>query len=552
MNTLILADATPVFLLSPWKPVLIFAVFIGWGWLVSTHLEKDASDAHLDVTKWNSAHLGAGFVALAVMLFGFNFYLAFPVGIIILLAPILAYWKVRNAVVSPEHQFKLKTGSLKASREKRKVAKANKQITVTFEGANGPVKVPEKDDPNIEIYLAVEELISEALKHRASRIDLRLTQSGCQSKYLVDGVSNNQEPFAADLGAKVVAFIKETAGTDSKDVRRLQTGEFDISDTTGITHVDLTASGSSSAYVLRLEFDRAERVLRTWESIGLLQKQRDLLDQLKQPELRHGIVLFGGDSQSGLTTTSYAILSQHDSYLNNIVTLERQVLASLEGITHNTADDDNYASQLQTVIRRDPDVILAADLSDGEAAKIVSKPGKEGPLIFVSMRATSMSELLSKWAGLVSNPRQSFEGLQAVVYQKLVRKLCENCRVAYKPSSDLAKQGLPVDTVEQLYRKGGTVEHKNKTNPCPICAGTGYIGQVGVFETLFLDNETRKYLIAGDLKGALANARRSKRLIRIQDAGWRIVASGQTSLEEFGRVNKKKATKKTAKSGTKS
>jgi type II secretory ATPase GspE/PulE/Tfp pilus assembly ATPase PilB-like protein len=260
--------------------------------------------------------------------------------------------------------------------------------------------------------------------------------------------------------------------------------------------------------------------------------------------------LFGGESQSGLTTTSYAILSQHDSYLNNIVTLEKQVLATLEGITHNDTDDDNYATQLQTVIRRDPDVILAADLSDSESAKIVAKPGKDGPLIFVSMRASSMSDLLSKWAGLVSNPRQSFDGLQAVVFQKLVRILCENCRVAYKPSPDLAKQGLPIDTVEQLYRMGGTIEHKNKTNPCPICEGTGYIGQVGVFETMFLDKETRRYLIAGDLKGALSNARRTKRLIRLQDAAWHIVASGKTSLEEFGRVNKKKSSKKTTTSST--
>jgi type II secretory ATPase GspE/PulE/Tfp pilus assembly ATPase PilB-like protein len=109
---------------------------------------------------------------------------------------------------------------------------------------------------------------------------------------------------------------------------------------------------------------------------------------------------------------------------------------------------------------------------------------------------------------------------------------------------------LPINTVEHLYRKGGTVEHKNKTNPCPICNGTGYIGQIGVFETLFLDTETRKFLIAGDLKGALSNARRSKRLIRLQDSGWKIVASGLTSLEEFGRVTKKKSSKKKAQTST--
>jgi type II secretory ATPase GspE/PulE/Tfp pilus assembly ATPase PilB-like protein len=547
MHTFLLSDATPVFLLSPWKPILIFCAFIGWGWLVSTHLEKDAKDAHLSFTKWNTIHICAAFIALAIMLFGFNFYLAFPIGVVVLVAPILAYWKVRNEAVAPQHQFKIGTGSIKESRERRKAAKANRQVTMRFDGANGAIPVPDKEDPTIEIYLATEELIAEALKRRASRLDIRLTKSGFQSMYLVDGITNKQEPLSADLGAKVVAFVKEIAGTDPKDARRLQTGKFELSGENGSTKVDLTSSGSSSSVSTRLEFDRAERVLRTWESLGLLPKQRELLDQLKQQELRHGVVLFGGESQSGLTTTAYSILGQHDSYLNNIVTLERQALATLEGITHNIAEEDEYATQIQTVIRRDPDVVLAADLADSESAKIVSKPGKEGPLIFVTMRSSSMSDLLSKWAGLVSNPRQSFDGLQAVVYQKLVRKLCENCRVSYKPSSDLAKQGLPVDTVEQLYRKGGTIEYKNKTKPCPICEGTGYIGQVGVFETMFLDSETRKFLIAGDLKGALANARRSKRLIRLQESGWRAVAEGKTSLEEFGRVNKKKSSKKTAK-----
>ena len=179
-----------------------------------------------------------------------------------------------------------------------------------------------------------------------------------------------------------------------------------------------------------------------------------------------------------------------------------------------------------------------------EAAKNAAKPGNEGPLIIISMKATSMPELISCWAGYVADPRKSFDALQAVVYQKLVRKLCENCRVAYKPSQDLAKQGLPIDTVEQLYRKGGQVELKNKIVTCPICNGSGYMGQVGVFETMFLDSDTRKHLIAGDLKAAMSHAKRNKRYIRLQEAAWYKVAAGETSLEEFGRVSKKKAAKK--------
>ena len=113
-----------------------------------------------------------------------------------------------------------------------------------------------------------------------------------------------------------------------------------------------------------------------------------------------------------------------------------------------------------------------------------------------------------------------------------------------KPTEDLEKQGLPVNTVEMLYRKGGQVEVKNKIVTCPICKGSGYMGQVGIFETLFLDSETRKHLIAGDLKAATTHARRNKMYIRLQEAAWQKVAEGITSLEEFGRVNIKKSSKK--------
>jgi type II secretory ATPase GspE/PulE/Tfp pilus assembly ATPase PilB-like protein len=428
----------------------------------------------------------------------------------------------------------------------RKRAKADRQVSMRFDGKSGTVEVPQKEDPQFDIYLSADELILNALLNRASRLEFQLTSNGCKSMYLTDGIPTKQEPMTPETGAKVLAFLKETAGADPTDVRRRQTGSFDVSTDELNTHVDLTSSGSSSSHLVRLDFDRSQRVLRAWESIGMLPKQRELLDQLKQVNRRHGIVLIGGGAQSGITTTGYALLSQHDSYLSNIVTLEQEVFAKLDGITHNcvTDNDGDYSSQLQTIIRRDPEVILSADLIERSAAKIAVKPGKDGPLIFITMPATSMTELISRWASFVADPRQSFDALQAVVFQKLVRKLCENCRAAYKPSEDLAKQGLPINSVEQLYRKGGQVEQKNKIITCPICKGSGYMGQIGIFETMFLDSETRKHLIAGDLKAAIACARRNKSFIRLQEAAWEKVASGETSLEEFGRVNKNPTKKK--------
>ncbi len=163
------------------------------------------------------------------------------------------------------------------------------------------------------------------------------------------------------------------------------------------------------------------------------------------------------------------------------------------------------------------------------------------------MNASSFRDLVSKWASLVGDPREAFNSLQAITYQRLVRKVCENCRVAYTPSEDLAKQGLPIKEVEQLYRAGGQLQVKNKVVECPVCKGNGYLGQIGVFETMFLTKDIRKQLIAGDLKAAMALAHREQKLVRLQDAGWAKVAGGTTTLEEFGRVAKSGQSKKKTK-----
>lgn len=541
-----LSDASPVLLLSPWKPVFILFTFIAWGWMFSTHLDKDVRAVHLNAGKWNAIQMSCGAIALCIMLFGGMFYITYPIGLAIMITPILMYWKVRNEEVSEEYKFYIGADTIKASLAVRRAKKTRKQVTVQFDGAKGRVDIPEKEDASFEIYAATEEIISEALSNRATRLELQLTSKGCKIAYLSDGVPTLLDPISAGLGAKVIAFLKETAGTDPKDFRRKLVGSFEVSGGIPKARIDLTTSGSSHVNVLQLDFDREARVNMPWDALGLLPSQRDLFDQLKQEKRRHGIVLIGGNTQSGVTTTGYSILSQHDSYLCNIVTLEQEVFTTLEGITHHAAgdSDQDYTSQLQSIIRRDPEVILAADLKDEDAAKMAAKPGRDGPLIFISMSASSMKELVSKWATMVADPRQAFGALQAVVHQKLVRKLCENCRVPYQPSADLAKQGLPIDTVEQLYRQGGQVEHKNKVIECPICSGSGYLGQIGVFETMFLDNDTRKHLIAGDLKAAMAHARRNKCLTRLHEAAWLKVADGQTSIEEFGRVSSKKKSAK--------
>ncbi len=533
-----LADTTPVFLLSPWKPVLITVTFIAWAWLLGTKLDKDARLFRLNPEKWNAVHITCAAVALGIMLGAGIFYISYPIGVVVLITPILLYWRIRNAAVPEGKQFKLGTDSIKSRMEQRKIAKAGRSVSMRFESSSGPIPIPGKEDPQLGIYLDAETYLAAAIDGRASRLEMQLSAKGCAAAMFVDGVGSKLDPLPTEDGAKLFAFVKSLAGTDPDDVRRRQVGSFEIEHADRHVLADLTASGGRSAQVLRLEFDRREGALRSVDTIGFMPKQSAELHRLRDEELRHGIVLIGGERQQGLTTTGYALIASHDAYLCNIRTLEHEVIANVEGVTHQPLADGvgDYATQLQTIVRRDPEVILATDLVDAEAAKIAVKPGLDGPLIFITMPAKSMNDMVSNWAGMIGDPRAAFSGLRAVIYQRLVRRLCENCRVGYKPSEDLARQGLPIEGVDILFQAGGQIQIKNKVQTCPVCRGTGYLGQVAVFETLFLDDEGRKHLVAGDLKAARSHARRNKHMTRLQEAAWFRVAEGQTSLKEFGRV----------------
>jgi type II secretory ATPase GspE/PulE/Tfp pilus assembly ATPase PilB-like protein len=545
----LLAEFTPVYFMSPWKPFFLVALFVAWAWLVGTKLDKDAAKYHLDPIKWNSYQLAGAAAALIAILFIPNFYISFPIGCVILFIPTFIYWKYRNAEVPESEQFQIGTEGLRVLAEQRRAKKAGRAVVLKFDGANGEVAVPNKTDEKLLAYLDAETLLSSALANRSSRLEIKLNSKGCQGIYLVDGIPNKTDVLSPKDGVAAVGFLKEIAGTDPADVRKKQHGTFTIIHEGGRTAVDLTASGSTGSHSLKIEFDREKCIRIPLDTTGLLPEQIESLGVYQQDEHRHGVILVGSAKQQGLTATCYSLVHSHDSYLNNILALEKENMASLEGVTHQIVGEDggDYQTNLQTVLRRDPEIILSADMDDAASASLAAKSGMDGPLIFVGMNASSFRDLVSKWASLVGDPREAFNSLQAVTYQRLVRKVCENCRVAYKPSEDLAKQGLPIKDVEHLYRASGQLQVKNKVVECPVCRGCGYLGQIGVFETMFLTKDIRKQLIAGDLKAAMALARRENKLVRLQDAGWAKVAAGTTTLEEFGRVAKSGQAKKKAK-----
>ncbi|MDP7070596.1 MAG: ATPase, T2SS/T4P/T4SS family [Phycisphaerales bacterium] len=525
---------TSVFLLSPWKPVLIWATFLGWAWLVGNHIDSDARVLRLNPVKWNFINLGAGIVGFGVMLFAGIFYISWVAGTAVLLVPILVYWRIRNAEVPESRKFKLFAKG-EGQAEKKKRRQRSKGATLVFHGAGGEVPVPDQEDPLQEAYLQLDGLLSLAFLQGASRIDLALGAKGLASGVTVHSVRTAQEPLPADEGASIVNMIKQIAGMDLADTRRAQYGRFTVSTPTDRHVLTVTVTGSSKGQFVRVDIDEEARIVMPIDALGLLPRQRERLDAFLSPQNRHGIVLLTAPKGQGLSTTAISLLGQHDAYTSNLKILERKTLKQLEGVDHVLWDPSNpnldFATSLQSILRRDPDVVVTEAI-DAETVQTACRAGRDGVLQYLVFNADSAAAAIRTWCQLSGDVDLATKPLRAVVCQRLVRVLCPDCKQPYTPAEP-GKLGFPDGTT--LYKASGQVQVRNRVEECPTCNGTGYTGVTGLFEVFPVDEECREILAAGDLKAAMVHARRKKMLL-LQEVGLQRAAAGITSVEEVSRV----------------
>lgn len=536
-----LADATSAVLVGWYMALIMVVAYAAWGWLVSAVLDKDARYFNINQRLWNSIHLGCGVAGVLAFVLvpvpGINALVA----VVVLLAPILVYWKIRNQQVPEAQRYRLSGAGFKEKLEARKRSRAARSALLQFTDANGRKRdAPSKDNPMFPVHMLAEDLIVPALEARASRVEMLVTQKGTAVTQTIDGITYKRDPLPADQALAVVDYLKDLAGLDVSDRRRRQTGDFYMTGPSGRTGLHMTTAGSSNGLVLRLQFDLSKRLSKPFDGLGLLPSQMEALQALDESHDRHGIVLIGAPKGQGLTTTTYGVLSRHDAYTANIKTLEREVLLELDGVDQVVWDPTNpnvdYATNLQSMLRRDPDIVMTDVLQESESAAIAAEPGMEGPLIYIQQRQGNIIDQIREWVKLVGNVKKASKPLRIVMNQRLIRTLCPNCRQAYQPTQEqIRKLNLPAAKVSQLYRAGGKVQEKNRVENCPVCGGSGYLGQTGIYEVMTIDDGARKALLGGDLKAALAHARRNK-MIYLQEAALSKVVSGETSIEEVLRV----------------
>lgn len=370
---------------------------------------------------------------------------------------------------------------------------------------------------------AVNRLISRAVEERASDIHIEPGDSGLRIRFRVDGLLREVEPPSAEIRSALISRIKVMAGLNISERRLPQDGRLRL--TVRGHDLDLRAAVSPSLHgesvVLRL-LDRSQLSL-DFESLGFSQAHREkLASALAKP---HGIMLVTGPTGSGKTTSLYAALTVLNRADRKLLTIEDPIEYRLAGVTQTQvapAIDLTFATALRSFLRQDPDVIMVGEIRDVETAQVAVQAALTGHSILSTLHTNSAATAITRLLDMGVEPFLITSTLHTVLSQRLVRRLCPQCRTpaeagAWKPIIN------PVDL--ELTRHWKPVG-------CTACNGSGYLGRIALAELLTVDDTIARLILArADAHDIEAAAVRGG-MTPLWGDGLRKVGAGLTTIQE--------------------
>ncbi len=543
MQDLILSQISPLGVyISLWKIVVFLIIFYFWAW-VGQWVSHDAAVVKTRRESWNMIYASAG--ALILLLWftlPTQFIVALLIFMVIWATSAIVYILHRNSLV-PQNETILTKDHIQfllAYGKEKKIQQSKKRLVFITVNDN-ELPVPYTQDEEYEGYLTAEELLHDMWLRRVSHAEWVPRGEDYQIYYVIDGIRTLEEERPKEEILEGINYLKQVAGLDVEDHRRPQKGSF-FTIRTGEkdTGWKISTSGSTRGEQLLLERIEEKKTV----ALDVIGFQPDQLEEIKRIiRINKGLVLVTGTRSSGVTTTLYSLIRHHDAFIQNIHSLENQILCELENVTQHITktggDAPSPARQLRSVLHTDPDVMMLGFISGDEMAQIATKAARTDRKIFIACEAASTFQALDNWKKLVGNPSHVAESLLAITNQRLVRILCPECHEGYIPDPAMLKKlNLPSEKIKEFYRPPTEIEYDKRGNPilCPHCQGTGYFGRTAVFETLIISDDLRN-LIAEDAPiNVLRTQCRKERMLFLQEQALRKVIDGTTSIQEVLRI----------------
>ena len=382
----------------------------------------------------------------------------------------------------------------------------------------------------------VDSTIFTAIQRRASDIHIETQDDAVAVKYRIDGVLQAaMRPIAKQHHSAIISRIKVMAELDIAEKRVPQDGRFKLR-VPGKT-IDFRVSIMPSVH-------GEDAVIRILDKESISEQFTDLrLDILGFPEdeLRrfrkyiaepYGMVLVTGPTGSGKTTTLYAALSEIRSPEDKIVTIEDPVEYQLKGITQipiNEKKGLTFARGLRSILRHDPDKIMVGEIRDPETAQIAIQSALTGHLVFTTVHANNVVDVLGRFLNMGVEPYQFVSALNCVLAQRLVRVTCTHCKRAVQASRALLEEsGLDTAAMQRqvFYEGAGCIE----------CGGTGFKGRTAICELLDLSDAIREMILARRPSSEIKKAAREEGMRFLRECAVERVMQGITTLREINKV----------------
>jgi len=387
-----------------------------------------------------------------------------------------------------------------------------------------------------QVVRLVHSTLYDAHKSQASDIHLEMVTGALSIKYRIDGVLMSIGVIkGTDLAEQVISRIKVMSELDIAERRVPQDGRFKVS--IQGREIDFRVSIMPSIFgedaVLRILdrqalSDHVEGL--TLNQLGFNADDIHLLRRLSSEP--YGMLLVTGPTGSGKTTSLYAAISEVNKGNDKIITIEDPIEYQLSGVLQIPVNEKKgltFARGLRSILRHDPDKIMVGEIRDAETAQIAIQAALTGHLVFTTVHANNVFDVIGRFAHMGVDPYSFVSALNGIAAQRLVRLLCPHCTVDEHPTEEMiAESGIDSEQAKTFKFRTG--------KGCGQCRGSGYRGRNAIAEILLLNDEIRELIIAQEPIRKIKEAARKNGTRFLREAALDMVKSGATSLEEANRV----------------
>jgi len=377
-------------------------------------------------------------------------------------------------------------------------------------------------------------VLAQAIKEKASDIHIEPEDKALRIRYRIDGILYERLSPPKKLQAAIISRIKIMSNLDIAERRLPQDGRMRI--VLNNREIDFRVSILPIVFgekaVLRI-LDKSSLTLDLGK-LGFGEKELEIFtESISKP---HGMILLTGPTGSGKTTTLYSALSKINSPTKNIITVEDPVEYQLKGINQVQARPDiglTFAGGLRSILRQDPDIIMVGEIRDLETADIAIKSALTGHLVFSTLHTNDAPGAITRLIDMGIEPFLLSSSLIMVAAQRLMRKICENCKEEVN-LQEKSKENFARILQEPISKISDLTIYKGKG--CELCNNTGYKGRVAVVEILKIDDSIKQLIMDKATAGEIKETAVKGGMRTLQQGGISLIKNGTTTIEEVLRV----------------